>query len=85
MWGEKEQQRRLTLEELAKVIRAGQSDLEIILGQDHCYYLYSNTLDAYCPMDYKGWKQEESFIQELVNRSERLFPLMTWYFGEIEI
>lgn len=78
--------RRLTFEEIGKLIRAGVEDIDIIYScNTKSYWLYSNTLDAYCDMDYQGWKQEEEFIKKLVENREYLFPLMGWMFGEIDL
>jgi len=79
-------ERRLTFDELGKLIHAGAKDIEIIFSYNtKSYWLYSNALDAYCDMDYEEWEQEESFIQKLVDDREYLFPLMGWVFGKIEL
>lgn len=42
------------------------NDLEIIKAQDHCYWIYSNSMDAYYETDI-SWNQtsEENFIKYL--------------------
>ena len=85
-WNPDLQERRLTLEELAKVIHAGKDDIDIILSPNtKTYWLYSNVLNAYCDMDYAGWEQEESFIEKLVKYGEHLYPTMVWTFGSLDL
>ena len=85
-WNPDLQERRLTFEEIAKVIHAGKDDIDIIFSPNtKSYWLYSNVLNAYCDMDYKGWKQEESYIKKLVDNGEHLYPLMGWTFGSVDL
>ena len=85
-WTEGSQERRLTFEELGKLFRAGNEDIEIILSPNtKTYWIYSNTLGAYCDMDYEGWIQTEEFIKQLVERREYLFPTMVWAFGDLDL
>ncbi len=85
-WDDDLKERRLTFDEIGKLIHAGKEDIEIILSPNtKTYWLYSNTLDAYCEMVYKGWKQEKEFIQKLVDNGGYLYPLMRWTFGNIDL
>ena len=79
-------ERRLTFQEIGKLIKAGTSDISIILSPNtHTYWLYSDILDAYCDMDYEGWEQTEEKMQELVENREYLYPEMGWTFGELDL
>lgn len=85
-WDEDVQERRLTFEEIGKLIHAGKSDIDIIFSSNtKTYWLYSNVLDAYCDMDYECWEQKEEVIEKLVDDGEYLYPTMGWIFGDIEL
>ncbi len=85
-WNEDLQERRLTFEEIGKLIHAGKDDIDIIFSSNtETYWLYSNVLDAYCDMNYENWEQKEEVIEKLVDDREYLFPTMGWIFGHIEL
>lgn len=85
-WNKDVQDRRLTFEEIGKLIHAGKNDIDIIFSSiTKTYWLYSNVLNAYCDMDYDGWEQKKEVIEKLVDNGEYLYPTMGWTFGDIEL
>ena len=79
------QERRLAIEEIAKLIDAGPDDLELILSPNtNDYWLYSNAIDAYCNIG-AWYGKDEAHLKECIAKGVHLYPLITWVFGEIDL
>lgn len=75
--------RTLTTKELDKLTAAGKTDLELVAGQDHDWWIYSNTLDAYWCTNIPVRKLTIQELRTLVWTDKRyLQPNNIWYFGD---
>lgn len=78
--------RTLTKEEINELKEKQLDDMELIVGQDHCWYLYSNSIDGYYYTGLSTSKIDEYELIEIVNRNGEYYQDdALWIFGDIDI
>ena len=77
--------RTLNQEELNTLENAGPSDLEIIMGQDHDWWVYSNSLDAYLCLNLSTSNYNENQIREMIQDPSFFSKDDLWNFGDIDV